>query len=143
MAPEQLGDAEATSAIDVYALAAVAYEALSGQRARQQPNPVALAYAIETKPPPDLREAWPQAPRAAADLLIRGMDHDPARRPRSAGELIAELSTALRSPARPRVTPRPSSGRHALRHGPRRRSPPLAPHRRRPRTRPGGAVAAG
>ena len=109
MAPEQLNDEDATPAIDVYALAAVAYETLSGQRARRQPNPVALAYAIETKPPPDLREAWPQAPRAAADLLIRGMDHDPARRPRSAGELVDELSTALRSPARARVTHRPSA----------------------------------
>ena len=141
--PEQLGDAVATSAIDVYALAAVAYEALSGKRARQQPNPVALAYAIETRPPPDLREAWPQAPRAAADVLIRGMDHDPARRPRWAGELIAELSSALRSPARPRVTPPPVERQDALADGPQRRSPPLAPHRRRPLTRPGGAVAAG
>ncbi|MEA2210452.1 MAG: eukaryotic-like serine/threonine-protein kinase [Solirubrobacteraceae bacterium] len=98
MAPEQMREAEATPAIDIYALAAVAYEALSGQKARREPNPVALAYAMDNKPPPDLREVWPQAPAAAAELLTRAMDRDPARRPRSAGELVARLKRALESP---------------------------------------------
>ena len=49
-----------------YALAAVAYEVLSGQRARREPNPLALAHAIANQPPPDIREAWPEAPPAAA-----------------------------------------------------------------------------
>jgi eukaryotic-like serine/threonine-protein kinase len=97
MAPEQLREAEATPAIDVYALAAVAYEALSGQKARREPNPVALAYAMDNKPPPDLREVWPQAPAAAAQLLERAMDRDPARRPASAGELVARLRATLES----------------------------------------------
>jgi serine/threonine protein kinase len=98
MAPEQMHEAEATSAIDIYALAAVAYEALSGQRARREPNPVALAYAMENKPPPDLRDVWPEAPPAAAELLKRAMDRDPARRPRSAGELVDRLRSALQAP---------------------------------------------
>lgn len=98
MAPEQMHEAPATAAIDIYALAAVAYEALSGQKARREPNPVALAYAMDHKPPPDLREAWPEAPPAAARVLERGMDRDPARRPRSAGELVSRLRSALESP---------------------------------------------
>jgi serine/threonine protein kinase len=97
VAPEQLREAEATPAIDIYALAAVAYEALSGQKARREPNPVALAYAMDNKPPPDLREVWPQAPPAAAELLERAMDRDPARRPASAGELVTRLRAALES----------------------------------------------
>jgi serine/threonine protein kinase len=97
MAPEQLREAEATPAIDIYALAAVAYEALTGQKARREPNPVALAYAMDTKPPPDLREVWPQAPAAAAELLERAMDRDPARRPASAGELVGRLRSAIES----------------------------------------------
>ncbi|MEO6859688.1 MAG: serine/threonine-protein kinase [Solirubrobacteraceae bacterium] len=95
MAPEQLHDTAATPAIDIYALGAVAYEVLSGQRARREANPVALAYAIDNKPPPDLREAWPQAPVAAADLLERTMARDPERRPRSAGECVSRLRAAL------------------------------------------------
>ena len=54
MAPEQREDATATAAIDVYALAAMAFEVLSGTKARQESNPVALAHAIASKPPPSL-----------------------------------------------------------------------------------------
>ncbi|HEY2005059.1 MAG TPA: serine/threonine-protein kinase [Solirubrobacteraceae bacterium] len=104
MAPEQMHEAPATPAIDIYALAAVAYETLSGTKARRESNPVALAYAMENKPPPDLREVWPAAPAAAADLLERAMDRDPGRRPSSAGELVAQLDSALRSPPTTRVT---------------------------------------
>jgi eukaryotic-like serine/threonine-protein kinase len=95
MAPEQLEGTLATPAVDVYALAAVAWEMLSGRRARTETNPVALAHAISSQPPPDLRSAWPDAPAEAAEVLIRGMCRDPAGRPSSAGELIARLRAAL------------------------------------------------
>ena len=123
MAPEQMREAEATPAIDIYALAAVAYEALSGQKARQEPNPVALAYAIDNKPPPDLRQVWPEAPAAAAQLLERAMDREPARRPQSAGELVARLRSALESP-------------------PTTRSPRQRPPRRPARAIPAAAIPA-
>jgi serine/threonine protein kinase len=95
MAPEQLGGAPPTAAVDVYALSAVAFEVLSGRKARLEPNPLALAHAISTQPPPDLREAWPQAPRAAAELLVRSMSREPSQRPHSAGELAGRLRAAL------------------------------------------------
>lgn len=109
MAPEQLEDAPSTPAIDVYALAAVAFEVLTGRKARREPNPVALAHAISTQPPPDLRDPWPEAPAAAAELLIGGMSREPAARPRSAGELIGRLGAALEPPStRPIATPPPA-----------------------------------
>lgn len=95
MAPEQLEGMRATHAVDVYALAAVAFEALSGEKARHEPNPLALAHAIATQPPPDLRAVWPAAPAAAAEILRLGMARDPKERPRSAGELTARLRAAL------------------------------------------------
>ncbi len=95
MAPEQLEGDTATPAADVYALAAVAFEMLSGQKARPQPNPVAVAHAIATRPPPDLCAASPGASPAVAAVLARGMAADPARRPRSAGELVDRLRAAL------------------------------------------------
>ena len=95
MAPEQLKDGPATRAIDIYALAAVAFEALSGRQARREPNPLAVAHAIATQPPPDLREFWPEAPAAAAEILIRGMCRDPTGRPRAGGELVGRLRAAL------------------------------------------------
>lgn len=95
MAPEQLDNSPSTPAIDVYALAALAYEALSGEKARRETNPVTLAHAIATQEPPDLRNVWPDAPPGAADLLRRGMSRDPADRPRTGGELVGGLRTAL------------------------------------------------
>jgi serine/threonine protein kinase len=95
MSPEQLEGGSATPAMDIYALSAVAYEALSGKRARQEDNPLTLAHAIATRPPPDLSEVWPEAPPAAAALLKRGMSRSPAERPRTAGELVQRLEAAL------------------------------------------------
>lgn len=95
MAPEQLTEGPATHAIDIYALAAVAFEALSGRQARREPNPMALAHAISAQPPPDLRDAWPAAPAGAAKVLTDGMCRDPAGRPSTAGELVSRLKVAL------------------------------------------------
>ncbi|MDQ6777007.1 MAG: serine/threonine protein kinase, partial [Actinomycetota bacterium] len=95
MAPEQLEGRASDPASDIYALSAVAFEVLSGHKARPEPNPLALAHAISTQPPPDLRDQWPEAPAEAAALLQRGMAFDPERRPRSAGELVRRLGAAL------------------------------------------------
>ncbi len=95
MSPEQLADRPSTPAIDVYALAAVSFEILSGRKARRAPNAMALAHAIATQPPPDLRDAWAAAPPEVAELLKRGMARDPEARPRSAGELFGRLRAGL------------------------------------------------
>jgi eukaryotic-like serine/threonine-protein kinase len=111
MAPEQLEGSRATPAADVYALAAVAFEVLSGERARNESNPVALAHAISSQPPPDLRAAWPEAPAAAADVLRRGMARKPEARPQSAGELTARLEAALEPETTARIDPPPAPAR--------------------------------
>jgi eukaryotic-like serine/threonine-protein kinase len=98
MAPEQLDGASPSPGMDIYALAAVAFEALAGQKARPESNPLALAHAISTQAPPDLRDFWPQAPAAAAAVLRRGMSADPQKRPATAGELVGELRKALGQP---------------------------------------------
>jgi serine/threonine-protein kinase len=101
MAPEQLAGERAGPPADVYALAAVAYEALSGEKARAGKTPVAVAHEVVSGAPPDLGVAWPDAPRAAASTLARGMAREPERRPRSAGELAADLERSLRPQRRP------------------------------------------
>src|SRR5947209_6748186 len=62
MAPEQLEGGRATPATDVYALGALAFELLAGEKARPEPNPLALAHAMATQPPPDLRARAPRTP---------------------------------------------------------------------------------
>jgi tetratricopeptide (TPR) repeat protein/predicted Ser/Thr protein kinase len=95
MAPEQLDGGEAGPATDVYALSVVAFESLSGRRARSGRTPMEIAHQIATEGPPDLQEVWDEAPPEAAAVLCRGMARDPAERPASAGELARELEQAF------------------------------------------------
>jgi eukaryotic-like serine/threonine-protein kinase len=108
MAPEQLEGGETTPATDIYALAVVAYEALTGNRAREGRTPLEIAHRIATSPPPDLRDALPSASPQAAEILKRAMAHDPRNRPRSAGELASGLARAVEEPptAPTRAVPR-------------------------------------
>jgi tetratricopeptide (TPR) repeat protein len=94
MAPEQLEGRAAGPPADVYALAAVCFEALTGERARSGRSPMEVAHAVATDPPPDLGERWAGAPPAATALLERAMAHEPALRP-AAGELGHGLRRAL------------------------------------------------
>ncbi len=109
MAPEQLEGRASNATIDIYALAAVAFEMLSGRKARREANPVALAHAISTRPPPDLRRQWPDAPAQAAAVLRVGMSADPAKRPSSAGGLVARLAEAF-DPRTTQLHAAPSTG---------------------------------
>ena len=99
MAPEQLDGSSAGPATDVYALAAVMYEALGGEKARDGSTPVEIAHQVANDPTPDLRREWENAPAGAADVLKRGMARDPAERPESAGRLARDLEEGLRGGA--------------------------------------------
>ena len=95
MAPEQLEGERVTPATDVYALATVAFELLAGRKARSGRTPMEVAHAITAKPPPDLREAWQQAPVEAAGVVMTAMARDPADRPASVCEFASDLARAL------------------------------------------------
>jgi serine/threonine-protein kinase len=95
MAPEQLRGGDVCPQTDVYALAAVAFETLSGRKPREGRTPMEVAHRVVSEPPPELRSAWPDAPAAASEALARGMALEPGDRPSSAGELTEELSAAM------------------------------------------------
>jgi eukaryotic-like serine/threonine-protein kinase len=155
MAPEQLEGDETTRATDIYALGVVAYEALTGERAREGRTPLELAHRIATSPPPDLRDAMPDASPQAADVLKRAMARDPRDRPASAGELASGLARALEEPPTaptravpptrmaPRAAPVPAPAPAAT-PAAAKPPPPTAPPRRprpTPGKRPVGAIA--
>ncbi|MGZ4305960.1 MAG: serine/threonine-protein kinase [Solirubrobacteraceae bacterium] len=131
MAPEQLDGRSPSPGMDIYALAAVAFEMLSGHKARPESNPLALAHAISTQPPPDLRNYWPEAPAAAAAVLQRGMAADPQDRPATAGELVGRLREAL-APGLTEPVTRPRRPRAAAVAPAAAAAGAMAPHRRRP-----------
>ncbi|HEX2015815.1 MAG TPA: serine/threonine-protein kinase [Solirubrobacteraceae bacterium] len=122
MAPEQLEGQPATPAVDVFALATVAFEALTGRRARGESNPVALAHALTTQPPPDVRDAWPDAPAGLAAALAQGLARDPQERPPGARALAQALRDGLERPSPAIPLPAPTA--------PRPPAPTPAPSRR-------------
>jgi serine/threonine protein kinase len=95
MPPERLDGQPGGVPADIYALATVAYEVLTGRKARQGRSAVEVAAMVMSEPPPDLRLYLPDAPAEAAEVLERGMARDPDARPASAGKLIRELCQAF------------------------------------------------
>ena len=94
IAPERLEGGKGGPEVDVYSLACVAFEALSGRKARQGTSPIEIAHKVATEPPPDLAEVAPGTPKAAADVLKRAMARDPSERHGSAGEFARDLRKA-------------------------------------------------
>ena len=131
MAPEQLEGEAPGPAADVYSLAAVAFEVLSGKKAREGSSPVEIAHRAATGPPPDLLAALPGAPPAAGRVLARGMTREPGERQASAGELASDLREAMAAaPAPPLVEEADRTVAMERTAVPRvRRSPPPAPAR--------------
>jgi serine/threonine-protein kinase len=143
MAPEQFEPEPVTAAADVYALAAVAFEALAGRPA----YPGSAAFAVFERlragtPPPDVREHRPELAEGATAALRRGMAAAPEDRPESAGAFVDELERALGArtapqapdPTRPMPAMEPRQPAEAARTARWRRSSEPVPSRRRRRS---------
>lgn len=95
MAPEQLSGRPVSAATDVYALAEIAYEMLTG---RKPFNPETNFELLEMQragvriKPSDLR---PSLSTAADELILKAMSFEPSQRPTKARDFGDELARAL------------------------------------------------
>jgi eukaryotic-like serine/threonine-protein kinase len=96
LAPEQARGEPTTPATDLYALAVVAFELLTGQRPFQADNPTAEAAAHVHAPVPAVSERG-DVPRELDPVFRRAMAKDPADRYPSAADFVSALREALRS----------------------------------------------
>ncbi len=94
MAPELFEGRRATPATDVWSLAAVTFEMLTGQRAQRGTTMPEIALSVTREDPPDLRDHWPEAGALAA-ALRRGMARRSQDRPTSASVFLAEVESGL------------------------------------------------
>lgn len=95
VSPEQVEGEPATTRSDLYALAVVAFEALTGGApfVRREPSAVLLAHVRD--PAPDASAVRPAIPPAASAALAAGLAKSPGERPASAGRLVDDLRAAL------------------------------------------------
>ncbi|MGD9696969.1 MAG: protein kinase [Thermoleophilia bacterium] len=95
VSPEQVEGEPATPRSDVYALAVVAFEALTGRApyVRREPSAVLLAHVRD--PVPRATRINPALPSAVDGALGRGLEKDPTARPTTARALVDEIVIAL------------------------------------------------
>ena len=95
VAPERLVGREVDGRADVYSLAAVVFEAVTGRRPFSSKSWIETLSRRLYEPPPSVRESAPDLPAPFAAVLQQAMDREPDRRPSTAGELLDRLEWAL------------------------------------------------
>jgi eukaryotic-like serine/threonine-protein kinase len=93
LSPEQAVGQPATPASDIYALGIVAYEATAGKRPFTGKTPVDIAVAHVNSPVPPLPT---NVHPGLAEVIMRMLEKDPARRPATAAVLADELDALAR-----------------------------------------------
>ena len=109
IAPEQINGEFATPRSDIYSLAAVLHESLTGSVPYPRPAEAAVLFAHVTEPPPRVTDRRPDLPDGLDDVIAWGMAKLPSQRPESARALLdvaaealgSEASSATAAPARP------------------------------------------
>ena len=102
VAPELVEGGAATPASDVYSVACVLFEALTGRPPHGGDTPLSVAYAHVRSPVPPIRELRPEVPPDLAAVVERSLAKDPGQRYADAAEMRAALLEG------PEATPPPT-----------------------------------
>jgi serine/threonine-protein kinase len=101
LSPEQAKGEPTTAASDVYSLAVVAFELLTGRRPFVGDSVAAEAAAHVNAEVPSIREVEPSLPAELDPVFARALAKEPARRYTSAADFVAALRAALEHAAGP------------------------------------------
>jgi hypothetical protein len=92
MAPEQARGERVDHRVDVYAVGAVLYTALTGQRPFDKVDPTATLTAVLIEEPPPPRSLEPSIPEALEMVIQKAMSKEPSGRYQTMAELDAALA---------------------------------------------------
>jgi hypothetical protein len=93
--PEQLRGQQVTSRSDVYSLAAVLYECLTGVIPFPRDTEAAVLYAHIAELPPRVTDQRPELPASLDELIAIGMAKEPGDRYESPSQLLEEAQRAF------------------------------------------------
>jgi serine/threonine protein kinase len=105
LSPEAARDEVLDERADIWSLAVVLFEMLSGARPFPGRHPAAVLWSIAHQPPAGAGPGAPDAPPALRLLLRRMLAKDRSRRPASACEVVAELEAIIADSARQHACP--------------------------------------
>jgi WD40 repeat protein/serine/threonine protein kinase len=95
MAPEQARGAEATAAVDIYALGVILYEMLVARVPLQGATATDTMHLIQRQEPISPRQLQPDLPRDIETICLKCLEKDPAKRYATARDLAEDLELHL------------------------------------------------
>ena len=95
IAPEQaISSSKAAPQSDIYALAVILYEILTGATPFNGDTPMQIALSQISDPPPMLRSLNPEIPEAAEKEILKALEKDPLKRHETASEFVRAVRQA-------------------------------------------------
>ena len=98
VSPEQIRGEQATTASDIYGLAAILYESLTGSVPFPRYTEAAVLYAHISSPPPAVTDRCPELPAALSTVVAQGLAKSPSDRPATATAMLESAHAALALP---------------------------------------------
>jgi serine/threonine protein kinase len=95
MAPEQLAGSDVDERTDLYSLAAVAFQALTGRRTVVAENLSSLLLEVRDRPAPPVSSLVEAASREVDEIFARALERRPVDRPRGVLQWAEEAAAAL------------------------------------------------
>ncbi len=126
MSPEQASGDTLDGRSDIYSLAVVAYQALTGQLLFKATTPMAVIFKHVSEPPRPLREVVPGMPEAVEKVILKALAKKPSDRYQSAldfGRAMASAAATAEPPIFTPVTQRAESPPTSV-NGPQTAAPP-------------------
>ena len=105
ISPEQIRGKGASKLSDIYALAAVLYECLTGVVPYPKDSEAAVLYAHMSDDPPSVTEERPELPAGLDAVIRRAMSKEPEERHQTASELLRDAEEAFSRKTRAAMTP--------------------------------------